>query len=264
LEQKPMTKIGITLHPLTSPDREELDLLARQIAEGVVAAGGAPVFILPDLEETALYAQFSSLDGLILSGGGDVAPARYGEQALPQVGGVDEQRDHTETTLVRWALAAHKPLFGICRGLQLLNVACGGALYQDVSQHAGAIQHAYYPSYPHDYLAHAIAIAPESQLATLLGKTAALVNSLHHQACRTVAPGLRVVAHAPDGIVEAVEITEHPFALAVQWHPEALSQAVESKMLFGALVAASAQAQRESHPPMTQIAQILAGALLDD
>ncbi|MBE2240921.1 MAG: gamma-glutamyl-gamma-aminobutyrate hydrolase family protein [Caldilineaceae bacterium] len=251
-----MTKIGVTLHPLTSPDRQELDLLAQQIAEGVVAAGGAPVFIPPDLDETTLYARFSSLDGLILSGGGDVAPARYGEQALPQVGGVDEQRDHMEMTLVRWALAEKKPLFGICRGLQLLNVVCGGALYQDISQHANAIQHAYYPDYPHDYLAHAIAIAPDSQLAALLGKTTTLVNSLHHQACRTVASSLRVVAHAPDGIVEAVEVVEHPFALAVQWHPEALPAAVESKSLFGALVAVSAQGQRERHPQSAQIPEI--------
>lgn len=242
-----MTKIGITLHPTDAPDRAELDLLAAQIADGVRRAGGEPVLIPPDLDETILHAVYRNIDGLILSGGGDVDPARYGEAAIPAVGGVSAQRDHTELLLTRWALADHKPLFGICRGLQLLNVACGGALYQDVSEHAGAARHAFYPHYPHDYLAHTITIAGGSQLATLLGEEQAQVNSLHHQACRRVAPGLRVVAAAPDGIVEAAEVVGHPFALAVQWHPEALPDAPESQALFSALVVASALA-RETEP----------------
>ncbi len=235
-----MTKIGITLHPTSSPDRAELDRLAAQIADGVVAAGGEPVLIAPDLDDESLYAHFCAVDGLILSGGGDVDPSLYGETPMPKVSGVDAQRDRTEIMLARWALAERKPLFGICRGLQLLNVACGGALYQDVSEHDGALHHAYYPDFPHDFLAHSIAIAPESRLAALLGETRAQVNSLHHQACRAVAPTLHVTALAPDGIVEAVEIPDHPFALAVQWHPEALPDAAESKALFSALVAASA------------------------
>lgn len=234
-----MTRIGVTLHPPTSPDREELDLLAAQIASGVCAAGGEPVMIPHDLDEAVLYARFCSIDGLVLSGGGDVDPALYGESAIPAVGGVNATRDHTELLLTRWALAEKKPIFGICRGLQLLNIACGGALYQDVSQHVGAMQHAYYPNYPHDFLAHTVSIAPGSRLAMLLGAETAQVNSLHHQACRIVAPILSVAARAPDGIVEAIEVAEHPFALAVQWHPEALPQMAESRALFGALVAAS-------------------------
>lgn len=241
-----MTKIGITLHPADSPDRTELDLLAAQIVDGVRTAGGEPMLIPPDLDETTLHQHFAGVDGLILSGGGDVDPVLYGEQAIPQVSGVDEQRDRTEVALARWALTAQKPLFGICRGLQLLNVACGGALYQDVSEHAGAMKHAYYPNYPHDHLAHSIMIAPDSRLASILDAEHAQVNSLHHQACRIVAPALRVVALAPDGIIEAVEVVDHPFALAVQWHPEALPDAAESKALFGALVTASAHARRET------------------
>lgn len=240
-----MSRIGITLHPSTSPDRAELDLLASQIAAGVVAAGGEPVMIPPDWDEEAtLYAQFAAVDGLILSGGGDVDPARYGMTPIPTVGGVDARRDETELRLARWALAEGKPLFGICRGLQLLNVACGGALYRDISEHAGALQHAYYPNYPHDYLAHTIAITPGSRLAMLLGETTIAVNSLHHQACRTVAPTLCAVAYAPDGIVEALEVAGHPFALAVQWHPEALPQEKASQALFGALVKASRLARQ--------------------
>lgn len=243
-----MSRIGITLHPFTSPDRAELDLLVKQIAAGVVAAGGERVMIPPDLDAATLYARFSELDGLILSGGGDVDPAHYGMEPIPAIGGVDAQRDQTELLLARWALKEGKPLFGICRGLQLLNVACGGALYRDISEHDGALQHAYYPNYPHDYLAHTVAITPGSRLAMLLdGATTIAVNSLHHQACRTVAPTLRAVAFAPDGIVEALEVAEHPFALAVQWHPEALPQEKASQALFRALVRAS-QAARQVAP----------------
>jgi putative glutamine amidotransferase len=238
-----MPKIGVTLHPQNSPDRAELDLLAGQIVAGVTAAGGEPVLIPSDLDEAALYACFSGLDGLILSGGGDVDPALYGMISIPEIGGVDADRDRTELRLAHWALAEQKPLFGICRGLQVLNVACGGALYRDVGEHAGALQHTYYPDYPHDFLAHPVAITPDSRLAAILGATTTQVNSLHHQACRTMAPALRVVAAAPDGIVEAAEVVDHRFALAVQWHPEALPEAAESKALFGALVAASGQVQ---------------------
>jgi putative glutamine amidotransferase len=241
-----MTRIGITLHPLTSPDRVELDLLAGQIAAGVAAAGGEPVMIPPELDATTLYARFSEVDGLILSGGGDVDPARYGMEPIPAIGGVDAQRDHAELMLVRWALDEGKPLFGICRGLQLLNVACGGALYRDTSEHDGALQHAYYPDYPHDYLAHPVAVTSGSRLAAILGESVFAVNSLHHQACRTMAPALHAVAYAPDGIVEAAEVGDHPFALAVQWHPEALPEVKTSQALFGALVQASSQARRSA------------------
>ena len=251
-----MTTIGITLHPHTSPDREELDQLVSQIAAGVVAAGGVPLWIATGLEEALLYAQFSNMDGVIFSGGGDVDPACYGERPTLHLGGVDEQRDRTELLLAGWALAERKPLLGICRGLQLLNVACGGSLYQDVSQHDGAMQHACSPDHPHDFLAHEIFVEPESLLAALLGKTTVQVNSLHHQACRTMAPALRAVARAADGIVEAAEIPEHPFALAVQWHPEALLQTEESRALFGALVAASAL---EGQPTRTGASPVGAG-----
>lgn len=214
-------------------------MLAAQIAESVRVAGGEPVMIAHDLDEATLSAYFGSIDGLILSGGGDVDPALYGESAISAVGGVDANRDHTELVLARWALVAKKPLLGICRGLQLLNVSCGGVLYQDVSQHDGAMQHAYYPDYPHDFLAHTISVMPGSRLSAILGAERAQVNSLHHQACRIVAPNLLVTAYAPDGIVEALEAANHPFALAVQWHPEALPQMAESKALFGALITAS-------------------------
>jgi len=236
-----MIRIGVTLHPNDSPDREELDRLAAQIVKGVQLAGGEAILIPPDLDERALQRCFSEIDGLLLSGGGDVDPRLYGEEPIAAVSGVDVNRDRTEMTLTRWVLAAGKPLFGICRGLQLLNVACGGSLYQDVSQHEQAFKHAYYPDFPHDHLAHEVTVANDSRLASILGIVRAEVNSLHHQACRVVAPGVRAVAWAPDGIVEALEVEGHPFAVAVQWHPEALLQRAESRALFAALVEASAR-----------------------
>lgn len=236
-----MIRIGVTLHPIDSPDREELDRLAAQIVEGVQLAGGEAILIPPDLDERALHRCFSEIDGLLLSGGGDVDPRLYGEEPIAAVSGVDANRDRAEATLTRWALDAGKPLFGICRGLQLLNVVCGGSLYQDVSQHEQAFKHAYYPDFPHDHLAHEVAVANDSRLASILGVVRAEVNSLHHQACRVVAPGVKAVAWAPDGIVEALEVEGHPFAVAVQWHPEALLRRAESRVLFAALVEASAR-----------------------
>ncbi len=234
-----MTKIGITCHAAGVEHSEDLDSLVSQIADAVTQAGGEPVLIPPDLAEAELHTRFAALDGLILSGGGDVDPACYAAETTPQVGGVDPNRDRTEITLARWALARQKPLFGICRGLQLLNVACGGTLYRDTSEHPDALPHSLYPHLPFDLLAHPVTVAPDSRLAAITGSTTFAVNSLHHQACASVAPTLRVVAHAPDGAVEAVELPDHPFALAVQWHPEALPAAPESAALFRALVAAS-------------------------
>ncbi|MBK8047482.1 MAG: gamma-glutamyl-gamma-aminobutyrate hydrolase family protein [Anaerolineales bacterium] len=197
--------------------------------------------IPPGLDDAALYAQFTALDGVLLSGGGDINPVCYGTAAISAVAGVDPERDHTELALAQWALEANKPLFGICRGLQLLNVACGGVLYQDMSEMADSIRHTYYPGYPNDFLAHPVVVARESRLEAIVGKSAFEVNSLHHQACQTVAPGLTPTAWAPDGTVEALELAGYPFALAVQWHPEALPAAAESQALFRAFVAACEQ-----------------------
>lgn len=241
-----MATIGITLHARDAQDSEELDFLVSQIAQAVTVAGGTPVLIPPGWDTATLRAQFSALDGILLSGGGDIDPACYGSTPIASVGGVDPNRDRTELTLAEWAMAEDKPIFGICRGLQLLNVACGGALYRDVSEHADALPHTHTAGNPFDLLAHPVEIDEDSMLATIVGKVKVDVNSLHHQACSVVAPGLRAVAWAPDGMVEAVEAPDHRFALAVQWHPEALPAAAESQALFRAFVAASASVRYRS------------------
>jgi putative glutamine amidotransferase len=236
--------IGVSVHRATDPDRAELDALLAQIVAAVERAAGAPVLIPPGLRPGALRTIFGRLDGVLLPGGGDLDPASYGGAPHPRASGVDGERDAAELALAGWAAHERKPLFGICRGAQVLNVALGGSLYADVSEHPGAERHDYYPGLPTDLLPHAVEVEGGTRLAAALGASLVLVNSLHHQACRALAPGLLAAARAPDGLVEAVELPAHPFALAVQWHPECLPDMPEMQRLFEAFVAAAAQAAR--------------------
>ncbi|MEK7783896.1 MAG: gamma-glutamyl-gamma-aminobutyrate hydrolase family protein [Chloroflexota bacterium] len=233
--------IGITVHPNTAPDRAELDELLEAIVQSVERAGGLPVLIPLGLSENTLRDLYAQLGGLLLSGGGDIDPVRYGSESHETMGGVDAERDRIEFALARWAVADDqvRPLFGICRGAQVLNVALGGTLYRDIGEYPNAIRHTY-PSA--EYAAqrpHEIKVEEESALARIVGQPVIGVNSLHHQAIKDVAPGLAVTARSADGLVEAVEIPQHPFALAVQWHPECLPHLPEHRRLFEAFVEAT-------------------------
>jgi len=201
--------------------------------------GGIPLLI-PFLSDDSLEEVASRLDGLLLAGGGDVSPARYGEANLYSRG-LNEERDRVELFLARWALSHGLPLLAICRGIQVLNVAAGGSLYQDIaSQVPGALKHDYYPHYPRHHLAHAVVVEPGTRLAKLVGDGRLRVNSLHHQAVKEVAPGLVVSARAEDGLVEGLEHPQHPFALGVQWHPEELvDKAPVMRRLFEGFVEAA-------------------------
>lgn len=240
--------IGITTNPSDAPDRASLDNLLQAIVQGVEDAGGLPVLVPLSIGPATLRAVYERLDGVLLPGGGDVAPDRYGAEATASVGGVDVDRDRVELELARWVVADGKPVFGICRGSQVLNVALGGSLYVDTDDHADADRHAYYPGLPFDLRPHDVSLAPGSLLAQIVSRPTLAVNSLHHQAVREVAPGLRVVARAPDGMVEAVEIEGHPFGLAVQWHPEALPDAPEMRALFEAFVRACGVHHSPAYP----------------
>ena len=147
-----------------------------------------------------------------------------------------------ELFLAREAVASSKPLLAICRGHQMLNVALGGTLYEDVMEWMpGAIKHDFFGVFPRNHQAHAVVIEPGSKLATTLGRRETKVNSLHHQGIRDLAPGLVATAHAPDGLIESVEVVAHPFALGVQWHPENLVHDDPVMLsLFRALVDAGA------------------------
>jgi putative glutamine amidotransferase len=233
--------VGITCATLAPQDQRPPGFRQNEsYTRAVAAAGGLPV-LLPLLDdEAALRALYDRLDGVLLPGGGDVNPARYGEAARPEcsVVGVDDRLDAVELTLARWALADGKPLLGICRGQQALAVATGGALYQDLpTQLDGALPHQC--ANARTALVHPIRVEPTSRLAAVLGATELRVNSIHHQAVARLADGWRPAAWAPDGVLEGIERPDHPFALAVQFHPEELVSAhAPSARLFAAFVAA--------------------------
>jgi putative glutamine amidotransferase len=202
-------------------------------------AGGLPVLI-PSGPEDVLRETFARLDGLLLPGGGDLAPAEYGEQPHEKLGFTEPQRDSLELALCRWALAEDKPMLGICRGIQVMNVTAGGTLYQDIpSQYKTGIVHASDLALPRGFLAHDVAIEPSSRLAALLGGETLTVNSWHHQAVKDVGRGLVVTVRAGDGIVEGLEAPDKHFAIGVQFHPEDLYEISERvRRLFGSFIAA--------------------------
>jgi putative glutamine amidotransferase len=192
--------------------------------DAIVAAGGVPLLIPLVEDEEVLRALYARLDGLLLAGGRDIEPGFYGEQPIPEIGEIDRQRDLVELPLTRWAAADGMPILGICRGIQVLNVALGGTLYQDIPAQLGSsIRHD--DSYLREdwtHMAHELRLDPGSHLARLIGTDSFTTNSLHHQSVKDLAPGLRAVGWAPDGVVEAVEGDNGRFLLGVQCHPEAL------------------------------------------
>ena len=237
--------IGCATYHKTIKQKQPVEIigLMPSYVEAVRAAGGLPVLIPLSLDEGELAALLERVDGILLPGGGDVAPAAYGgDEWAATLRDVNIQRDETEFRLVRQALAGEKPLLAICRGLQLFNVALGGSLWEDVAENMpGAISHDYFGQGQRDYLAHPVTVAGDSRLAQALQSNGAIgVNSLHHQGIRRLAPGLAPVAWASDGLVEAVEYPDHPFALGVQWHPENLLQIQpRMRLLFRAFIQAA-------------------------
>jgi gamma-glutamyl-gamma-aminobutyrate hydrolase PuuD len=194
----------------------------------------------------SIEAALTSIDGLLLTGGDDVSPARYGEPPHHSVIGAEPGRDEFEIGLVKAARERRLPIFAICRGIQVLNVACGGTLVQDIpSQVNGALAHNLEvpPNQPYS-LAHEVWLEKDSLLSQLMRERLAdadscEVNSRHHQAVKTVARGFRVSATAPDGVIEAIEDPAPPFCLGVQWHPENFFRTGEFRPLFEGFVDAA-------------------------
>lgn len=214
--------IGIPTRSLTIPEDNLLRYTGlATYTRAVELAGGAPILIPLGLNEETRRAIFQRLDGLLIQGGVDIHPREYGEPVESFCGEIDPARDETELGIVRWALAERLPTLGICRGVQIMNVAAGGSLYQDIpAQLNSPIRHSHVKGNPYDLLAHSIEIDAQSTLARALGTTTIEVNSLHHQALKQIAPGFRIIARAPDGIIEGIESTNGMFALGVQFHPE--------------------------------------------
>ena len=195
------------------------------------AAGGIPALIHLTRDAEVIDAHYTYCDAILFAGGEDVGPAHYGAAPHPKLGPTNPEQDELEIALARRAVAEGKPVLGICRGIQLLNVALGGTLYQDIgSEIAGALNHSESTelrdmSHP----AHPIDLAQGCWLARQLDTIAPIVNTLHHQALRDIAPSLRLIGRAPDGVVEAVEGSAGGFVLGVQCHPEELWERTDTR-----------------------------------
>ena len=232
-------RIGVTLDADEGGARYQLKA---SYVEAVLAAGGLPI-LLPHAPESAA-AYLALLDGLVVTGGAfDVPPELYGEARRSACGPTRPARTAFEKDVLEAALAARLPALGVCGGMQLLNVVRGGTLYQDLVADAGLSGHEQ-PA-PKDVPSHEARVAPGTQLAALVGAGPLLVNSTHHQAVREPGAGVLVSARAPDGVAEAIELPDLPFALGVQWHPEAcLRHEPRHAALYGGLVQAARSARR--------------------
>jgi putative glutamine amidotransferase len=213
--------------------------------QSILHVGGEVRILDPSMKVADALA---GLDGLLLSGGEDVSPALYGEEPHPKLGEVDPQRDAFELAIIADARGVNLPIFAICRGVQILNVAFGGSLVQDIpSEVTGALDH-YLTSPPHQPfdLAHEIWLEQDSLLARLMRERlsdadSCEVNSRHHQAVKRIAEGFKMSATAPDGVIEAIEDPSASFCLGVQWHPENFFRTGEFRALFEGFLAAAAQ-----------------------
>lgn len=225
--------IGITTYG--RDDKGRYTLPSEYVA-AVQRAGAVPVLIPPLPEHAQRYLEL--VDGVILAGGGDLDPAHYGGKAHETQYGTDAQRDGLELELARRIVKRGQPTLAICRGMQVLNVALGGTLIEHLPVEVG--EDVLHRKPPREPTPHAVSIKPDSRLAAIAGATEFAPMSWHHQAIRVAAPGLEVVASAPDGTIEAVESSKHPWLIGVQWHPELTAEREPAQQrLFDALVVAA-------------------------
>ncbi len=231
--------IGITTDSGTNRHGQPLTELNDAYSRAVQQEGGIPLLIPSMVTEEARGDLFGRLDGILFSGGGDVEPRRYGLEFSGRLVGVDAARDDLELDLIRRACGAPKPFLGICRGCQVLNVALGGTLHADLPvDPGGPIQHDL-PGSERAVLVHDVRLVADSLIGRILGEGPMHVNSHHHQGIHSVGSGLRAIGSAPDGLVEVVELKNHPFGVAVQWHPEWLTDQEPMRKLFRSFVEAA-------------------------
>jgi putative glutamine amidotransferase len=239
--------IGIPCRPDTSGLYPKRPVNAQNIAYSNAAldAGGIPILIPVEVNGDGLADLFQRIDGLIFCGGGDIDPVFYDEPPLVEnLSTIQKDRDAHELELMRLAIEHNKPFLAICRGIQVMNVAVGGNLWQDIySQYPQAMRHDYYyhdDKLPRNHIAHEIRLDKHSLLYEIIGADRLSVNSLHHQAAKEIGATLEAVGFADDGIVEVLEVAGHSFGLGVQWHPEELVIEHETaRKLFGAFIEAS-------------------------
>ena len=226
--------IGITTY---SVDENGSYTLPAEYVDAVRRAAGVPVLIPPGEQE--LERLVSRLDGLILAGGGDIDPALYGGRQHPSVYMIDAQRDQLETALIQYLLPRQTPVLAICRGVQIVNVALGGTLFEHLpDQFGSSVQHRLPPREP---VLHAVHLDEKSALARIMAATEFEAASWHHQALRDVPAEIQIAGYAPDRVIEAIEVPAHPWLFGVQWHPEltAASDPAQQRLFEQLVVAAN-------------------------
>jgi len=239
--------IGIPCHALNRAETgRPIYANNRTYVHAVESAGGLPILIPMINDLNTLTALLSRLDGLILPGGIDLHPSRYGEEVHPLTEKADLELDEFEIILASWAFQQDIPVLGICRGMQLINIVLGGTLFQDISnQYPNSIAHTH-RHLPRTHLAHHIVVEPGSRMETILGAREVKVNSLHHQAIKEPGKGVRITGRAPDGIAELLEVTGYRFVMAAQSHPEEIYSIEPAfERLFAAFVQASSTRKDE-------------------
>lgn len=229
-----MTVIGVT----PAQDEKGKITINQDYLDAVTRAGAVPV-LLPLIEDDkAQIALLARINGLLLSGGPDIDPKLYGEEIIPQCGEISAKRDAVEISLFLKALKMGMPVLGICRGIQVMNVALGGTLYQDIeTQLEGAIKHPCYDT-PRDKV-HEVTVIEGSLAHRMTGLSRFSVNSRHHQGVKRLGHGLVATAYSKDGLIEAVDYPQEKFVTAIQWHPESLSDRFpEAQAIFTAFAEA--------------------------
>ena len=234
------TIIGITSsREKTNSSSIQIGILETYLS-AITNAGGIPLPIPLGIPNQLLDVLIQFIDGILFTGGGDIQPMLYKGKNHSSLSGIDSDRDRIELYLLKHAVKDNKPILGICRGIQLINVGMGGSLYEDIlSQVPSALQHQTYPEHKPDFLAHEVKIETGTLLMEILGKNQIQVNSTHHQAIKTVGRDLNPIGYAPDGIIEAITIRNVKFGIGVQWHPERLQNFQPMRNLFQAFISAA-------------------------
>ncbi|MGL1893674.1 MAG: gamma-glutamyl-gamma-aminobutyrate hydrolase family protein [Spirochaetaceae bacterium] len=243
--------IGLTAFTEPTPQKKRVNVSYHYI-ESIEMVGGIPI-VIPECRHTEMaYVYLDRIDALIISGGVDVSPYLYGENPIKEVDYFSVERDHFEIALVKGALEKGIPVFGICRGIQIINVALGGTLYQDIFVQTEAALGHNPISMPVDRLYHNVIVEDGSALRTLFKNKSFLVNSFHHQAIKEFGTDVIATAYSEDRIVEAIEIKNNKFVYGVQWHPEDLTMVYpEFKALFQHLI--DLALEKKGLPPMYYI-----------
>lgn len=220
----------IALTPYYNIEKDE-PYMRPAYLKAVRAAGGIPVILPAELDEAELRQILEQTGGVLFTGGPDIHPFHFGEETQRFCGNVSVKRDAMELMLLKLTMELKKPILGICRGIQLLNIGLGGDIYQDIpSQFQEEFPIAHTQPFGYEIPSHTVNVVKGTLLAELTQAEVLKVNSMHHQAVRNVAPGLTASGHAPGGLVEAIELPGYPFLLGVQWHPEYLWEADEAIM----------------------------------